>query len=109
MAIEGTPTQLTVTPIERTWRATIDTPVGPSANPAQNYCLTINRQQYNVDQNGNKIGDFVTLPPIVLPFSTIAADTVTATVNGSPLTLAVSDLANFLQTYFDQKAKALGD
>ena len=86
---------------ERTWRAIIETP------RSQPYTLSLFRERRNLDSQGNVVGDVTNVPVFNLNFTDIVAETVTVPVNGSPLTLTVSDVANFLIAYFDQKATAL--
>lgn len=97
MSVSGTPESLTITPTERTWRATVETPYG------QPYSLTIHREVQRFDASNNQVGDPVTLPPIVLDYASIAAETVTI----GDVTLTVEQISGFMRAYFDQKAQQL--
>jgi hypothetical protein len=101
MAVTSPATPLTVTVTERTWRVTIETPF---ENAPANYSMSIHRELVTQDSNGNKIGSNTILPPIVLMFSVIAADTVTV----GNTTMTVAQISAFLEAYFDQKSTAIG-
>ena len=87
---------ITATPEERTWRATIETPKGGL------YTLSLHRELRVYDQNGNQIGDRVEIEPKVYSFNDIANETVTL----SGTTLSVAQLSGFLAAYFDQKSQS---
>lgn len=94
MSIKGTQETLVVTPEERTWRATIESPRGGD------YTLSIHRESRLVDDSGNVQGAVTTLPTIVVSFATAKDETIT--VAGK--TYTVGELAAVLSAYFDQKA-----
>ena len=100
MSVTTTSSTTSFTSTERTWRATIET---PAANATAGYYVSIHREMTYVDAAGAQLGTPVALPAIVLPFTQIAAETVT--IDG--VTLTVAQLSAFLSAYFDQKATAV--
>jgi hypothetical protein len=90
-----------VTVEKRTRWAMVNTPKG------ENYTLTLLRETRYLDANGSEVGPVQESMPTTIVFNDIVNETVTVTVNGSPLTLKVSDITNFMAAYFDQKATEL--
>lgn len=93
MALEGTPNTLIVKQVERTWRATIETPRSGA------YSLTIHREKCLVDGDGNVLGSPEQLPAIMLTLSTVKDD-IFAVGDAS---FTVAQLAPALAAYFDEK------
>jgi hypothetical protein len=87
--------------VERTWRATIDTPKGGQ------YQLSIHRETYAADADGKMIGEPTRAGDYVVMYKDILDESVTFLVDGKPLTLKVSDLGEALRKYFDQKVEEL--
>lgn len=102
MSISSTTTTVSVTTVERTWRATLETPYNAKPPGSQLYLLSLHREKLSFDGDGAQVGDPVPLPAIVVPFSAVAEQSFSA----GEITVTGAQIAAVLEAAFDQLASA---
>lgn len=100
MAVTREVTSNIVSEEDRTWRATLETPV------SGDYSITVHRHTVSRDAQGNAVGEPVRAADVTRAAEAILSETVTITLpNGNQATVSALAVMLALPEFFDKWAK----